>query len=124
MNLTQITDEILGLLKERGWHKPSAGSLAKSIVIESAELLEHFQWNDHCLEDMDPKRKEAAEDELADVMIYCLQLSKLMKSNPESIILRKLEKVRTKYPQTSVKNNPSKYHQIKQDHRDARSENT
>ena len=68
--LTQLIQRIDKFNKDRDWdqfHSPS--NLAKSISIESAELLECFQWSD------DNFDKEQLLEELADVMNYCFQLS-------------------------------------------------
>lgn len=77
-------------VQEREWeqfHTPE--NLAKSISIESAELLECFQWNDADL--------DAAKYELADVLTYCFLLADRLGLDPESIILEKLEITREKY---------------------------
>ena len=43
--MKNIETEIHKYLKERGWDKLRPSDLAKSICIESAELLEVFQWS-------------------------------------------------------------------------------
>ena len=54
---------------ERNWQQfHTAGNLAKSISIESAELLELFQWSE-------PSDIEDIKDELADVLTYCILLA-------------------------------------------------
>lgn len=77
---------------ERDWaqfHTPA--NLAKSISIEAAELLEHYQWSDDA--DLAEVR-----DELADVLTYCYQLAMRLDLDPDRIVLDKLEKTRVKYP--------------------------
>jgi len=76
------------------WHTPE--NLAKSISIEAAELLECYQWG----KEPDP---QAVRHELADVLIYCLQMARRLGVDPAEIILEKLEVTRKKYPAT-VKN--------------------
>ena len=44
-NLEELTEKIITFNKKRGWMPVSSDS-AKSIVIEAAELLEKFQWDD------------------------------------------------------------------------------
>ena len=52
--------------EERDWEQyHSPANLAKSIVIEAAELLECFQWSDTDFNEAHVK------EELADVMVYC-----------------------------------------------------
>ncbi|GAA4528782.1 hypothetical protein GCM10023160_27020 [Brachybacterium paraconglomeratum] len=80
---------------ERDWaqfHTPA--NLAKSISIEAAELLEHYQWS----EDADLAE---VRDELADVLTYCYQLAIRLELDPDQIVLDKLEKTRVKYPANS-----------------------
>ena len=55
--MDELRDEIIKFQKERDWKKfHTPENLAKSISIEAAELLEHFQWE-----------KEYDIDEVADV---------------------------------------------------------
>jgi NTP pyrophosphatase (non-canonical NTP hydrolase) len=77
---------------ERDWgqfHTPE--NLAKSISIESAELLECFQWSG----DFTPER---VREELADVLTYCYLLADRLGVDPDQIILDKLAVTREKYP--------------------------
>ena len=76
---------------ERNWqqfHTPE--NLAKSISIESAELLELFQWSE-------PSDLEEVKDELADVLTYCILLADKYDLEVEKLVLEKLEKTKTKY---------------------------
>jgi NTP pyrophosphatase (non-canonical NTP hydrolase) len=76
-------------------------SLAISITIEAAELLEHFQWTtDEQIRQVliDSTRKEEVSDELADVMIYCLGFSDVLGIDVSEAIQRKLRKSGEKYP--------------------------
>lgn len=103
-------DELIHLLRqfviEREWeqfHTPS--NLAKSISIESAELLELFQWS----EDADIDR---VRDELADVLTYCLLLADKLELDPNSIVLEKLEKTAKKYPVEKSKGKSDRYDRL------------
>ena len=40
----KIQKKIQTMMKARGWDKTAPADQAKSIMIEGAELLEHFQW--------------------------------------------------------------------------------
>jgi NTP pyrophosphatase (non-canonical NTP hydrolase) len=89
-------EELLATLRqfvsERNWqqfHTPE--NLAKSISIESAELLEHFQWSG-------TSDIEGIKDELADVLTYCILLADKYDLDIEKIVLEKLEKTKAKYP--------------------------
>lgn len=90
--------------QDRDWEQfHSPANLTKSIVIESAELLEHFQWADDSFD-----LKEVAQ-ELADVLIYCYQLADILGLDVEQIIHSKLDLNEEKYPVDKAKGSSSKY---------------
>ena len=100
----ETVDEIVNFINDRDWdqfHSPS--NLAKSISIEAGELLECFQWsdNDYDLEDV--------KDELADVLIYCIDLSNKLNLDIDDIIMRKMKKNKEKYPVDKAKGKSCKY---------------
>ncbi len=104
-------EELIKKLKEfneeRDWdqfHSPE--NLAKSIAIESGELLECFQWND------EKYNKEEVCEELADVFTYCIQMAIKLDVSPEEIILKKLEKTKRKYPIEKAKGVSTKYNKL------------
>jgi NTP pyrophosphatase (non-canonical NTP hydrolase) len=90
--MDEVIEKLIEFQGERDWkrfHTPE--NLAKSISIEAAELLEHFQWG------KEYDRGEVA-DELADVLIYCLYMADAMDFDVRQIILDKMEKNAVKYP--------------------------
>lgn len=92
--------------EERDWdqfHSPE--NLAKSICIESGELLECFQWNNDY-------NKEAVCEELADVLTYCIMLADKLDVSIEKIVLNKLEKTKKKYPIDKAKGVSTKYDKL------------
>jgi NTP pyrophosphatase (non-canonical NTP hydrolase) len=126
--MTQIQNLIQDLfvhLAARGWDKPNPASLAKSIIIEAAELLEHFQWSEPDLNTIknDKIKQQKIQEELADVMIYCLELAKILDVDPEAIIRQKIESSALKYPADLVKNNNETYWQLKRKARENNLEN-
>ena len=93
--------------KDRDWdkfHTPS--NLAKSISIESSELLECFQWNDSNYD------IEAVKEELADVMNYCIQMSMVLDVDVIDIINNKMDKTEKKYPVDKAKGVATKYDKL------------
>lgn len=79
-------------VEERDWHQyHTADNLSKSIMIEAAELLECFQWDD------DYDFTHVCE-ELADVLIYSIQLSQYLNVDIKEIICQKMIKNKKKYP--------------------------
>ena len=84
--MKEIYDKLITFQKERDWkqfHTPE--NLAKSISIESGELLEHFQWTNEY-------NKEEVAEELADVLIYCLYMAYAMNLDVKGIIMDKMKK--------------------------------
>lgn len=91
--MKKITEEIIKFRNDRGWeHNDKPENLAKSIIIEAAELLENYQWGpDHA--DM-----ENVKEELADVVIYAIAMIHDLGYDVEEIIREKLLKNEKKYP--------------------------
>lgn len=69
-------------------------------MIEGAELLEIFQWENLDLEEIkkDKQKIEKIKNELADVLIYCLEMSVLLNIDTEKSIRKKLAHTAKKYP--------------------------
>ncbi len=119
--------EIKKYLVERSWDNLRPADIAKSISIESAELLELFQWDNKSLEEVkkDKEKVEQIKKELADVLTYCFDMSVLLGFDTGKILLDKLEKVKQKYPAHLFKNRDKKvdagsediYWKIKKEHR-------
>lgn len=104
--IESILNSILTFRNARDWkqfHTPE--NLAKSISIEAAELLEHFQWDDdYNLNDLS--------DELADVLIYSFLMAEAIGVDIETVMLNKLEKNKSRFPVETVKGNSGKYTRI------------
>ena len=104
--LRELMQEVNAFSEERDWdqfHSPV--NLAKSIAIEAAELLECYQWDNNA----DP---EAVEEELADVLNYCLQLAVKLKLDPAEIVRKKMKKNALRYPVEKSKGRSDKYDQL------------
>ena len=92
-------------LEDRGWDKLRPADIAKSIMIEGAELLELFQWENAPLDEMRTRTDALTEikKELADVLIYCIEMSVLLQFDTEKIIRDKLALAQLKYPAALMK---------------------
>ncbi len=102
----RVRDALRELVAERDWaqfHTPE--NLAKSIAIEAGELLECFQWG------AEPDT-QAVQEELADVLSYCLLLADLLNLDPDQIVLDKLAKTQVKYPVDKARGSSAKYDQL------------
>ena len=71
-----------------------------SIAIESAELMEIFQWIsiDDSKKINDQAVLEHIAEELADVLIYCISMANQFSFNVDDIVKKKVEKNAVKYP--------------------------
>lgn len=81
--LEKVREEIIKFNQDRDWdqfHSPE--NLAKSIAIESGELLECFQWDNSF-------NKQDVCDELADVVNYCILMADKLDVDLEDIVLKK-----------------------------------
>ncbi|MEA4921866.1 MAG: nucleotide pyrophosphohydrolase [Eubacteriaceae bacterium] len=104
--MEKMKKEILKFSEERDWdqfHTPE--NLAKSIAIESGELLECFQWSG------DYDKKEVCE-ELADIFNYCIVMAEKLDVDIEEIVLAKLEKNKAKYPVEKCRGISTKYNKL------------
>ena len=91
--MENIVEKIINFRNERGWEsndKPE--NLAKSIIIEAAELLENYQWGPEHADMINVK------EELADVIIYAIAMAYDLGFNIEEMIDEKLAKNAIKYP--------------------------
>jgi dCTP diphosphatase len=103
--MLHIQEKVKAYLDERGWNKLKPADLAKSVMIEGAELLEHFQWNDYTPQEIDADQTLKAEiqKEMADVMIYCTELAIRLDIDIEEAMIQKLEHNAKKYPADEVR---------------------
>ena len=117
--MKELLEEIEAYRKERGWTQQNPVSLAKSVVIESAELLEVFQWSSPTLKELRRDKETLAKltPEMADVLIYLYCLCNDLEINPDDIVRKKLAQVRKKYPPKLVKGNSANYYKLKKAHR-------
>lgn len=100
-------ERIRKFTEDRDWdqfHSPA--NLAKSIVIEAAELLECFQWNETEYD------LQHIKEELADVLVYSQNLLDKLKLDADEIVNMKMEQNEAKYPVDKAKGNAVKYTEL------------
>ena len=103
----ETIDRIRKFTEDRDWdqfHSPA--NLAKSLVIEAAELLECFQWSDT---DYDLQH---VREELADVLVYSQNLLDKLGLDADEIVNRKMAQNEAKYPVNKAKGNAAKYTEL------------
>ncbi|MFC5499036.1 nucleotide pyrophosphohydrolase [Caenimonas terrae] len=75
--LASLTLELRAFAAARNWeqfHSPK--NLASALSVEAAELLEHFQWlTEEQSRSLDAATRQEVGREIADVLLYLLQLA-------------------------------------------------
>lgn len=86
--------------QERAWEKfHSPKNLCMALSVEAAELLEHFQWlTEEESRTLPAPKQQAVADEVADVLLYLLQVCNQLNIDPIEAAQRKLLKNALKYP--------------------------
>ena len=103
----ETLDRIRKFTEDRDWdqfHTPS--NLAKSIVIEAAELLECFQWSDTEFD------LQHVKEELADVLVYSQNLLDKLGLDADEIVNTKMAQNEAKYPVEKAKESAAKYTEL------------
>jgi len=110
-DIRECLETILQFREEREWKQFHNGKdMALSLMLEAAELLEHFQFKDQRqFEEYLSSHRETISDELADVFIWILFMSNDFEINLVDALKRKMEKNAQKYPVEKAKGNAKKY---------------
>ncbi|GAB4135308.1 MAG: nucleotide pyrophosphohydrolase [Thermogutta sp.] len=98
-DLRRLVDDFVSA---RDWHRfHSPKNLAMALAIEAAELMEHFQWltpeQSRRIADQ-PERRDAAAEELADVVCYALAMANELGIDVAAAVVEKMKKNVAKYP--------------------------
>lgn len=90
-DLKTLTAAMHDFVRSKGWYEPdslhpqTAKNLAVSLVLEATEVLEHYQWSET------PPDKAELAGELADVLLYLLQIASLNDIDLNEAVLTKLK---------------------------------
>ena len=99
----------------RDWkqfHNPR--NLAESLVLEAAEVMEHFQWKtDREIKEHLKKNKRDFSHELADVLHYLILLAEETNVDLLQAVEEKLAISELKYPVSKSKGKAIKYNKLK-----------
>jgi NTP pyrophosphatase (non-canonical NTP hydrolase) len=108
-------------VEERNWGKyHNSKDIAISIALEAAELMELFQWKgqQEVLDMLKNQEKLVrVKEELADIMILCLNMANVLDVDVSQAIAEKIDKNKAKYPVELVKGNYRKYTELKKQSR-------
>lgn len=112
--IKKITEKIIKFRDERDWlqfhnHK----DMALSLVLEAAEVLEHFQWKSPDeVANHGKINKDEISEELADVAMYLFELADNLGIDLKKAIESKLKKNARKYPVAKAKGKHTKYNKL------------
>ena len=116
-----MNDSLQGLAREldrfaqdRDWkqfHSPK--NLASALIVEAGELLEHFQWmTDAQTRELTPEQREIVGAEIADVLLYLIQLADALGIDPVAAARAKLQVNASKYKVESARGSSKKYDKL------------
>ncbi|MDD5750071.1 MAG: nucleotide pyrophosphohydrolase [Candidatus Pacebacteria bacterium] len=112
--LEELSEHIHKFCLARGWkqfHNPK--DLAISICLEASEVLEHFQWkSEKEIAQYIKTHKEEVADELADVFVYLLTISRDLDIDLAQALKDKMAKNAKRYPVEKAKGNYKKHGQL------------
>ncbi|HSH96889.1 MAG: nucleotide pyrophosphohydrolase [Methylophilaceae bacterium] len=110
-SLAELRGKINAFVKERDWeqfHSPK--NLAMAMIVEAAELVEHFQWD--TLEEsreLTPEKREQVSHELADTFVYLLRIAEVLEIDLIEAANEKILLNAKKYPVEKAKGSNAKY---------------
>lgn len=114
-NIKDLTKRIIAFRDAREWkqfHNPK--DVALSLVLEAAEVMEHFQWKSK--EEMEKyivTNKSSIGEELADVLYWVLLMSADLNIDILNALGKKIKKNEEKYPVEKARGNAKKYTEFK-----------
>ncbi|MEM9828711.1 MAG: nucleotide pyrophosphohydrolase [Planctomycetota bacterium] len=101
-SVQELRQIMADFVQERSWHAyHHPKNLALALVVETGELLEHFQWlSDEQSRQLhhDPKAMADIREEFADCLSYLLSLANCLEIDVSKAFRDKMVKNRTKYP--------------------------
>jgi dCTP diphosphatase len=115
--LPELAQRLKQFAQARDWgqfHAPK--NLASALIVEAGELLEHFQWMSEAQSRaLSAEQKHAVSLEMADVLLYLLQLGNelgvdLMAAANEKLVINE-----RKYPVDMAKGNSRKSRSSEED---------
>lgn len=106
-----LRDRLKAFAQERDWeqfHSPK--NLAMALIVEAAELLEHFQWLTlEQSESLSGDKRREVELEMADIFIYLMRLSERLDVDLLEVVEDKIKLNEEKYPADVVRGSAKKY---------------
>ena len=90
------------------FHSPK--NLSMALIVEAAELVEHFQWlTEEQSRSLEQKQLDKVQEELADIQIYLIRIADKLNINLLGAVSKKIEANAKKYPPEKVRGSSKKY---------------
>ncbi|CAK8721730.1 Nucleotide pyrophosphohydrolase [Candidatus Electrothrix laxa] len=110
-SLAELTNAICKFAEQRDWdqfHNPK--NLSMALIVEAAELVEHFQWLSRQESNkLSDEQHEAVSMEMADVLIYLVRMAERLDIDLLEAAQKKLKINNKKYPVEQAKGRADKY---------------
>ena len=117
LDIDSLMRDLKVFAEERDWDQfHSVKNLSMALNVESSELLEIFQWLTEEQSNNaknDPKIKQKASEEVADIFIYLLRVAGKLDIDLNDAVRQKLIKNAEKYPVELARGNAKKYSDLK-----------
>lgn len=114
-DIKELTDLIVEFRHARDWEKfHNIKDLALSLVLESSEVLELFQWKSEMevKELLNNNNNNKLADELADVLYWVLLMAHDAGIDLKDAVYKKMIENKQKYPVEKSKGNHKKYNEL------------
>lgn len=115
LEFDQIKEHIRQFAAERDWdqfHSPK--NLSMALIVEAAEMVEHFQWlTEDQSHNLAKDKLAEVEQELADIQIYLIRLADKLQLDVLAAVEKKLALNAQKYPADKVRGSSKKYTEYK-----------
>ena len=111
LDIDKISIELRQFANDRDWNQfHSPKNLSMALSIEAAELLEHFQWlTEKQSLSLTEDKLAQVETEIADVLIYLIRISDVLKIDIDKAVKSKMKLNAEKYPADKVFGSSKKY---------------
>jgi dCTP diphosphatase len=113
-SIDELREQLRAFARERDWeqfHSPK--NLAMALIVETAELVEHFQWlSEAQSQELPDEKREQVAQEMADVFIYLVRLADRLDIDLLDAAKRKIVLNARKYPADKVRGSARKYDEV------------
>jgi len=110
-SLEELKQKLQQFVDARDWaqfHSPK--NLAMAMIVEAAELVEHFQWDteaESCV--LTDAKREQVGHELADTFVYLLRIAQVLNIDLIEVTNNKIALNAQKYPVEKARGKNNKY---------------